>query len=86
MNRRECITLLGGSAAWPLVARAQPAAIPVIGILDSTEAVAGFRKGLNEGGTLKVAANGGGRNPTMGSRPCQVTPRNVARALAAVPN
>jgi putative ABC transport system substrate-binding protein len=55
VKRREFITLLGGAAAWPLVARAQPAAIPVIGILDSTEAVAAFRKGLNEGGYVEVA-------------------------------
>src|SRR5689334_13116052 len=59
MQRREFIAFLGGATAWPLVARAQQPAMPVVGFLgsrapgDDPQLLAAFRLGLKEAGRIE---------------------------------
>jgi putative ABC transport system substrate-binding protein len=68
MRRREFISLIGSAAAWPLTARAQQPAMPVIGLLGSATAsdwasnVNAFRQGLRDAGYVE------GRNVAIEAR------------------
>jgi putative tryptophan/tyrosine transport system substrate-binding protein len=59
MRRREFIAALGGAAAWPMVARGQQPAMPVIGFLNSASPgpfallLSAFHEGLKDGGYIE---------------------------------
>ena len=57
MRRREFIAGLGSAAAWPVVARAQQSAVPVVGYLSTSSIEASnlfdFRSGLREAGYVE---------------------------------
>src|ERR1039458_3256013 len=81
MRRREFITLVGGAAAtWPLIVRAQPAKIPVIGILyqASSSNILAFRQGLRELGYVE------GQNILVENRPADRAERFAGLATELV--
>jgi len=60
IQRREFMTLFGGAVVWPLAARAQQPALPVIGYLNNgspesdTHRLTGLRRGLNQTGYVPI--------------------------------
>jgi putative ABC transport system substrate-binding protein len=95
VKRREFITLLGGAAAWPLAARAQQQAMPVVGFLRPTRAedaghlVAAVRQGLRESGypNDKIAIEArwaNGRNEQLPKLAAELVALKVAAIVASV--
>jgi len=81
VKRRDFISLLGGATAWPLAARAQESAMPVIGFMssrspeDSAHLLEAFHRGLKEGGFIdgeNVAIESAGRGAITAA--CQRSP------------
>jgi putative tryptophan/tyrosine transport system substrate-binding protein len=97
MRRREFVAGLGGAAVWPVVTRAQQAAMPVIGFLNSGSPggyeamVAGFRQGLKETGYVEgqnVAVEyrwAGGQYDRVPAMAAELVRRQVAVIVANSP-
>src|SRR5262249_39082122 len=99
LRRRDFITLLGGAAAWPIAARAPPAATPVIGFLrstspaDSKRLVTAFHQGLKEAGFVhgqnvaieyRWAENQRDRLPTLVTELIRLLPAVIVGNTASV--